>query len=104
MYKSMRIWKDKIIVKFTHTLSGLTTSDRETPKGFAIAGADKKFVWADAVIKGKKVIVSSPQVPAPVAVRYGWAINPVCNLVNGEGLPASPFRTDQWPGVTVNNK
>jgi len=104
MYKSMRVWKDKIVLKFDHVLSGLTTSDGEAPKGFAIAGADKKFVWADAIIKGKKVIVSSPQVPAPVAVRYGWAINPVCNLLNGEGLPASPFRTDQWPGVTVNNK
>lgn len=104
IYKSMRVWKDKIVLKFDHVLSGLTTSDGEAPKGFAIAGADKKFVWADAIVKGKKVIVSSPQVPEPVAVRYGWAINPVCNLVNGKGLPASPFRTDEWPGLTVNNK
>lgn len=104
MYKSMRIWKDKITLKFANTNGGLTTSDGETLKGFAIAGADKKFVWANAVIKGNKVIVSSPEVPEPVAVRYAWAINPVCNLINGKKLPASPFRTDQWPGVTVNNK
>lgn len=104
MYKSMRAQKDKIVLNFKHAHGGLTTSNGEAPKGFAIAGADKKFVWADAVIKGNKVIVSSPQVPEPVAIRYAWANNPVCNLVNGKGLPASPFRTDQWPGLTVNNK
>ena len=65
--------------------------------GFAIAGADKHFVWADAVIDGNGVLVSSPAVPVPVAVRYGWADNPACNLYNGAGLPASPFRTDDWP-------
>ena len=63
-------------------------------KGFSIAGADKKFVWARAKIDGKDVIVSSDQVAKPVAVRYGWANNPVCNLYNKAGLPASPFRTD----------
>jgi len=65
--------------------------------GFAIAGADRRFVWADARIDGKAVVVSSPEVAAPVAVRYGWADNPDCTLVNGAGLPASPFRTDDWP-------
>jgi len=104
MYKSMRVSGDKIILSFSHTDGGLKARDGETLKGFAVAGADKIFVWADAVIQGKKVVVSSPQVPKPVAVRYAWANNPVCNLVNGEGLPASPFRTDQWPGLTVNNK
>jgi sialate O-acetylesterase len=70
-------------------------------KQFAIAGADKKFVWADAKIDGDVVVVSSPEISEPVAVRYAWAHNPAgCNLYNGAGLPASPFRTDDWKGVT----
>jgi sialate O-acetylesterase len=69
--------------------------------GFAIAAEDKKFVWADATIVGNTVVVSSPEVHHPVAVRFGWADYPVVNLFNKEGLPASPFRTDDWPGVTV---
>ena len=68
--------------------------------GFQIAGADKIWHWADAAIEGDEVIVSSPEVPHPLAVRYGWGANPVCNLFNSEGLPAWPFRTDDWPGVT----
>jgi len=104
IYRAMRIWEDKVTLKFNHVRSGLTTSDGKAPTGFAIAGKDRNFVWADAVIKGRTVVVSSPQVPHPVAVRYAWADNPVCNLVNGKGLPASPFRTDSWPGITVNNK
>lgn len=68
--------------------------------GFQIAGADKVWHWADARIEGDEVFVSSPEVPHPLAVRYGWADNPVCNLFNSEGLPAYPFRTDDWPGVT----
>ena len=66
------------------------------PTGFQIAGADKVWHWATAVIDGDEVIVSSPEVPHPVAVRYGWADNPVCNLYNSAGLPAHPFRTDDW--------
>ena len=62
----------------------------------AIAGGDKKFVWADARIVGDTVVVSSPAVSSPVAVRYAWANNPPCNLINKAGLPASPFRTDDW--------
>ena len=66
-------------------------------KYFAIAGADKKFIWADAVIKNNKVIVSSALIKKPVAVRYAWADSPVeANLYNKEGLPAAPFRTDDW--------
>ena len=65
-------------------------------KQFTAAGEDKKFVWADAVIDGKTVLVSSPAVPRPVAVRYGWDANPTCNLFNQENLPAVPFRTDDW--------
>ncbi len=65
-------------------------------RGFAIAGTDHTFAWADARIEGVTVVVSSPAVAEPVAVRYGWADNPACNLVNGAGLPAVPFRTDDW--------
>ncbi len=74
------------------------------PVGFAIAGDDHKWVWADAKIEGNSVVVSSSQVPNSVAVRYAWHINPICNLYNKAGLPASPFRTDDWPGVTANAK
>jgi sialate O-acetylesterase len=73
-------------------------------KGFSICGADRKFKWADALIDGNAVIVSSGKVPAPVAVRYGWAANPVCNLFNAEGLPAVPFRTDDFPPITKGAK
>ncbi len=69
-----------------------------------IAGEDQQFVWADAEVKGKKVIVPPDAVSAPKAVRYGWAANPVSTLYNEAGLPASPFRTDDWPGVTVDAK
>ena len=72
--------------------------------GFQIAGQDKKFYWADAVIRGKTVVVSSPNVPKPASVRYGWSDYPVVNLYNSAGLPASPFRTDDWPGVTWPKK
>ncbi len=90
-------------LRFDHTRGGLMAKgDKLT--GFAIAGDDRKFVWADARIAGNAVIVSSPQVPHPVAVRYAWHINPICNLYNKAGLPASPFRTDDWPGVTANHK
>jgi len=73
-------------------------------KGFAIAGDDKKFVWADAKIEGAVITVSSEAVAKPAAVRYAWADNPICNLYNAEGLPASPFRTDEWLGLTVDAK
>ena len=71
--------------------------------GFQIAGADRVWHWADATIEGNEVIVSSPEVRHPIAVRYGWGSNPVCNLFNSEGLPAWPFRTDDWIGVTYGN-
>jgi hypothetical protein len=72
-------------------------------KWFAVAGADKKFVWADAKIEGDAVVVSSPKVPQPVAVRYAWADNPEgCNLYNGEDLPAAPFRTDSVIGCAAD--
>ena len=68
--------------------------------GFQIAGADRVWYWASARIEGDEVVVSCPSVAHPVAVRYAWSANPVCNLYNSEGLPAWPFRTDDWPGIT----
>ena len=96
LFESATIEGNKIIVRFTHTGSGLITNDGEPPAEFAIAGADKKFVWAQAKIEGNTVVVWSDEVAAPKYVRYAWADNPVNpNLYNKEGLPASPFRTDQ---------
>lgn len=78
--------------------------DVKQPVGFAIAGEDKKFVRADAaILEDGRIAVSSSTVPNPVAVRYAWADNPVCNMFDVAGLPMTPFRTDDWPGVTVNN-
>lgn len=98
IYKDMKIDGDKIIITFTETGKGLAIRGGEKVlKHFAIAGEDQKFVWADAVIKGNTVVVSSKDVPQPVAVRYAWADNPDdANLINKEGLLASPFRTDDW--------
>lgn len=96
VYKDMTVDGDKIIITFTETGRGLMAKGGEL-KHFAIAGADRKFVWADAIIKGNKVIVSSKEVQNPVAVRYAWADNPDgANLCNKDGLLASPFRTDDW--------
>ncbi len=96
LYKSMRVEGGKIIIDFDDLGGGLATRDDARLKGFAIAGDDKKFVWADARIVGDTVVVSSAEVASPAAVRYAWASNPDCNLINKAGLPASPFRTDQW--------
>lgn len=100
LFDSFSIKGNKIQVKFKHG-GGLKTPNGEPLRGVAIAGADQKFVWAEARIKGDSLIVWSKEVVHPVAVRYAWADNPVCNLHNKAGLPASPFRTDDWPGVTV---
>jgi len=104
LYDSMTVEGDRIRIRFTNTGSGLAARVGESPRGFAIAGADSVFVRADAMIDGEEVVVRSDQVPEPVAVRYGWADNPDCNLYNREGLPASPFRTDDWPGVTAERR
>tara|TARA_Y100000589_G_scaffold327992_1_gene371031 strand:+ start:1823 stop:3751 length:1929 start_codon:yes stop_codon:yes gene_type:complete len=94
LFKSYEIKGNKIILEFENTGSGLIAKGGEL-KEFAIAGADKKFVWAKAEIKGDKVIVTNPNVANPVAVRYAWADNPdEANLYNKENLPASPFKTD----------
>jgi sialate O-acetylesterase len=101
-YKSMSIEGNKIRLKFENTGSGLVSKDKYGYlKGFAIAGVDKKFVWAKAFIENNEVVVYSEAVANPVAVRYGWADNPDdVNLYNKENLPASPFRTDSWKGIT----
>jgi sialate O-acetylesterase len=88
----------EVVVRFDHVGGGLVSHASDgTVGGFAIAGADKRFVWADARIEGNTVIVSSPQVTAPVAVRYAWGNNPTkASLYSKAGLPAVPFRTDAW--------
>ena len=101
-YKSMEVKESSVIIHFDHVGSGLkSTFSGGIVQEFTIAGKDKKFYRADAVIDGNTVVVSSPEVDDPVAVRYAWADNPenVC-LYNKEGLPALPFRTDNWKGIT----
>ena len=90
------IKNNQITISFKHTDGGLVAKDGELT-GFLIAGRDKQWKPAQATINGDKVIVSNPEVANPVAVRYAWASVAVCNLFNGVGLPASPFRTDAWP-------
>jgi sialate O-acetylesterase len=92
LFQSAQIDGSKIILSFQHIGSGLITNDGEELSEFAIAGADKKFVWAKAKIEGNQIIVWSNEVNEPMYVRYAWADNPVQpNLYNKEGLPASPF-------------
>jgi sialate O-acetylesterase len=101
IYKSMRIKGNSIVLSFDHVDGGLMAGGDGVLRQFAIAGIDRKFVWAEAKIVGDTVAVSSTTVDKPVAVRYAWAINPEgCNLYNRAALPASPFRTDDWPGLT----
>lgn len=103
-YESLSVEGGKVRIKFAHVGSGLKAFDVAELQGFAVAGADRKFVWASGkVIADDQVEVSSPDVAEPVAVRYAWADNPVCNLYSKEGLPVTPFRSDDWPGVTANN-
>ena len=99
VYQSAKTESGTIKLSFS-TAEGLKTSDGAGLKGFAIAGADQKFHWAKAEIKENQIVVSSREVPNPVAVRYAWSNNPDCNLVSNAGLPASPFRTDQWEDST----
>jgi len=102
VYEAMKIAGDKIHLTFSHTGAGLVTKGGGPLKQFAIAGADHKFSWAEAVIEGNEVVVSSKDVPSPVAVRYAWFSDPEgLNLYNRDGLPASPFRTDTWDTPTV---
>jgi len=93
LYRAHHVDGNAIRIEFTDA-AGLKTNDGGPVKGFAIAGADGKFAWAEAQIVGQTVLVRSDKVGAPVAVRYAWANNPAVNLYNAAGLPASPFRTD----------
>jgi sialate O-acetylesterase len=94
LYRKMKIKGNNVVVSFDHAKGGLVARGGGKVEGFAVAGADGKFVWADARIDGQQLIVSSPQVAEPRAVRYGWADNPAVNLTNRADLPVSPFRTD----------
>jgi sialate O-acetylesterase len=104
-YKSLEVKDGKAIVTFdigTQQLGKLRPFDVDEPTGFAVAGVDRKFVPAHAkLLWPDRVEVWSEQISEPVAVRYAWADNPVCNLKNDAGLPAVPFRTDDWPGITA---
>jgi sialate O-acetylesterase len=103
LYQGMKVSGNKITLSFTGVGGGLVAKGGGELKQFAIAGADQQWQWAQARIEGDKVVVWNEQVPNPVAVRYAWADNPVCNLYSKVGLPTTPFRTDDWPGVTVDN-
>lgn len=125
-FQSMKIEGGKIRLQFDHSDGGLVARPlpekyqprsietvtaplvRNSPQsqleGFAICGSDHQWKWADAKIEGKEVVVSSPQVSTPIAVRYAWADNPIVNLYNGAGLPAVPFRTDDLPGISNSKR
>ena len=105
LFAGSQVKGSEVVCTFTHADGGLVAKDGEL-KGFVIAGADQKWVPAQAKIAGSAVVVSSPEVKAPVAVRYAWAADPECNLFNGAGLPASPFRTDTYeiPTAVVTPK
>ena len=103
-FKSVSFDGDKATVKFDFVYDGLI-SKGAAPTGFAVAGEDKVFHWATAEITGKEtVVVRSPKVAKPEAVRYGWADNPIVTLYNSTRLPLDPFRTDDWAGSTVTNR
>lgn len=104
IYSSYQIEGNVIRVNFEHANEGLKAKNNNSLIGFEIAGLDHKFHIADAQIVGSSILVSSKLVENPIAVRYAWANNPTCNLYNGANLPASPFRTDDWPGITNGNK
>jgi sialate O-acetylesterase len=96
---------NKIVVSFEDRGGGIRTVDKHDVVGFWLAGEDRQWKVAQAkVVDGQKVEVWSDEVAKPVAVRYAWADNPVCNLFNAEGLPVTPFRTDDWPGITADAK
>ncbi len=96
LYQAMRAEKGRIVIRFTHVGDGLLAQGGEPLQGFVVAGADKRFVPAEARMEGTSVVVSSPRVASPVAVRYAWSASADGNLYNRERLPASPFRTDDW--------
>jgi sialate O-acetylesterase len=123
-YESMNVEGGRVRLRFRHTEGGLVArplppvydistlvgktaplvrnSPESAVEGFSICGEDRHWVWADAKIDGNSVLIWSSRVPHPIAVRYGWADNPTVNLANGSGLPAAPFRTDDFPSYTAN--
>jgi sialate O-acetylesterase len=101
-FRSLQVEGGKVALTFDHVGTGLRAEDVDEVRGFAVAGTDRNYAWAQARIVGPdRVEVWSDQVAHPVAARYAWADNPVCNLVGGDGLPATPFRTDDWAGVSA---
>lgn len=102
IFDSAKFDGSKATVSFTHLGGGLTAKGGKLT-GFLLCGQDKEFVRADAVIEKDKVVVTSPSVSNPIAVRYGWECNPECNLLNKEGLPASPFRSDTFESVATKD-
>lgn len=104
-YDSSEVSESSMIVKFKYVESGWRPFDVREPRGFTIAGEDKKFYNAKAtILPDGRIQVSAPDVPKPVSVRYAWAQNPICNMFANNGLPLTPFRTDDWPGVTAKNE
>lgn len=104
-YKSIYKQGRSILIRLRDVHGKLKTVDGKPVTGFAIASSNRKWVWAEATIVGdSEVEVYSDAVTDPFAVRYAWADNPVCNLIDSTGLPVTPFRTDQWPGVTADEK
>ena len=103
LYRSMRVEDEKIRLFFDHIGNGLIANGA-TLTDFTIAGQDRRFVKATAIIEANSVIVCSTDIKNPVAVRYGWSNTPHASLFNKEGLPASPFRTDEWPGITIDQR
>lgn len=99
VFKNFKVESESVTIEYTSIGSGLVVKGAEL-KGFAVAGADQKYYWAAATIKGNTVVVKSDKVPHPVAVRYAWDDNPAATLFNKEGLPALPFRTDNWKRLT----
>lgn len=112
LYKSMEKQGNKVVLTFDNIVpsqtppsTGWRPFDVHEPRGFAIAGEDKKFVWASAkILPDGRIEVWADAVKEPASVRYGWADNPVVNMYSTGGLPLTPFRTDDWPGVTIDNK
>ncbi len=100
----MTVEDGKVRILFDHAAGGLKTRDGKAPSDFVVAGEDQQFHPAVAVIDGQSLVVSSDKVAKPAAVRYGWRDDAEPNLSNSVGLPASPFRTDSWKGVTDGNR
>ena len=103
-FAAVQIDGAKVLVRFNGQQGALTTKDGNPPTAFAIAGRDRKFVWATAKIDGDQVVLTHPKITAPVAVRYAWADHPEVNLIDSAGLPALPFRTDDWPLSTAGQR